>query len=59
MYYAAVLGFKMSLLAGYIRVAGFNKRYRLILYIAMALATVNQILWVILITLTCLPVCVA
>jgi hypothetical protein len=55
-YSLAVLGFKVSLLAGYLRVAGFNRTYAIILYVALGLVTVSQLVFTFLFAFTCSPV---
>jgi hypothetical protein len=55
-YCLAVLGFKVSLLAGYLRVAGFNRTYAIILYVALGLVTVGQLIFTFLFAFTCSPV---
>lgn len=56
LYCLAVLGFKVSLLAGYLRVAGFNRTYAIILYIVMALVTISQLIFTFLLSFACSPV---
>lgn len=51
-----MLGFKLSLLAGYLRVAGFNRTYAVTLYIVMALVTASQLVFTFLLSFACTPV---
>lgn len=44
-YCLAILGFKVSLLASYIRVAGFNRTYAIALYVCIALVTISQLIF--------------
>lgn len=55
-YCLAVLGFKLSLLASYHRLAGFNQTYRWVLYIAMVLVTLNQLIYTFLLSCACRPI---
>jgi len=55
-YCLAILGFKVSLLASYLRVAGFNRSYRLVLNVAIALVTANQVIYAFLLSFACHPV---
>jgi hypothetical protein len=55
-YCLAVLGFKVSLLAGYLRVAGFNRTYAIVLYVTLGLVTVSQFIFTFLLSFACSPV---
>jgi hypothetical protein len=55
-YCIAILGFKVSLLASYLRVAGFNRTYRTVLYVAMGLVITNQVIYACLLSFACRPV---
>lgn len=55
-YCLAVLGFKVSLLGGYLRVAGFNKTYAIVLYVVLGLVTVSQLIFTFLLSFACTPV---
>ncbi|KXL49959.1 hypothetical protein M433DRAFT_457922 [Acidomyces richmondensis BFW] len=55
-YCLAILGFKVSLLASYLRVAGFNQTYRLVLNVAIALVTANQVIYALLLSFACHPI---
>ncbi|GAB7336410.1 hypothetical protein MBLNU13_g09127t2 [Cladosporium sp. NU13] len=56
LYCLAVLGFKVSLLGGYLRVAGFNRSYAIVLYVALALVTTSQLIFTFLLSFACSPV---
>lgn len=55
-YCLAILGFKVSLLASYLRVAGFNRTYAIALYFCIALVTVSQLVFTVLHAASCSPV---
>lgn len=55
-YCLAVLGFKVSLLGGYLRVAGFNKTYAIVLYAVLGLVTVSQLIFTFLLSFACSPI---
>ncbi|KAJ9602386.1 hypothetical protein H2200_013241 [Cladophialophora chaetospira] len=55
-YTLAVLGFKLSLLASYLRIVGFNRTYATVIYVTMVACTCNQIIFTFLITFACSPV---
>ncbi|KAK6436449.1 hypothetical protein LTR95_007367 [Oleoguttula sp. CCFEE 5521] len=55
-YCLAVLGFKVSLLASYIRVAGFNRTYKIVLMLVMAMVIANQVIYIILLSFACRPI---
>ncbi|TKA61916.1 hypothetical protein B0A55_11312 [Friedmanniomyces simplex] len=56
LYTLAILGFKVSLLASYLRLAGFNRTYRYVLYTVMALVVANQLIYTFLLSLACRPI---
>jgi hypothetical protein len=51
-----VLGFKVSLLGGYLRVAGFNRTYAIVLYVVLALVIVSQLIFTFLLSFACRPI---
>lgn len=55
-YCLAVLGFKVSLLGGYLRVAGFNKTYAIVLYAVLGLVTISQLIFTFLLSFACSPI---
>jgi hypothetical protein len=55
-YCLASLLFKVSLLAGYLRVAGFNRTYAIVLYVTLGLVTVSQLIFAFLFAFGCSPV---
>jgi hypothetical protein len=55
-YCLAILGFKVSLLASYLRVAGFNRTYAIALYVCIALVTVSQLIFTGLHIASCSPI---
>ncbi|OQO08264.1 hypothetical protein B0A48_06134 [Cryoendolithus antarcticus] len=55
-YCLAVLGFKVSLVASYVRVAGFNRTYKIVLMVVMAMVIANQIIYTILLSFACRPI---
>ncbi|KAF2724762.1 hypothetical protein K431DRAFT_217188 [Polychaeton citri CBS 116435] len=55
-YCIVVLGFKITLLASYLRVAGFHDRYANAIYAIMALVTANQVIYAFLLSLACRPI---
>ncbi|KAJ9483184.1 hypothetical protein VN97_g10230 [Penicillium thymicola] len=55
-YCLAVLGFKVALLASYLRIAGIIKPYRKIIIAAIIVCVVNQLIFAIIISVSCLPV---
>ncbi|KAK3674090.1 hypothetical protein LTR78_005937 [Recurvomyces mirabilis] len=55
-YCLAIMGFKVSLLAGYLRLAGFNKTYRIVLYITLGMVISNQLIYTFLLSFACQPI---
>ncbi|KAK3072224.1 hypothetical protein LTR53_007216 [Teratosphaeriaceae sp. CCFEE 6253] len=55
-YCLATLGFKVSLLASYLRLAGFNQTYRYVLHAVLALVILNQLLYACLLSFACRPI---
>jgi hypothetical protein len=55
-YCLAILGFKVSLLASYLRLAGFNRTYRYVLYAVLALVIANQLIYTFLLSFACQPI---
>nr|OQO26986.1 hypothetical protein B0A51_05003 [Rachicladosporium sp. CCFEE 5018] len=55
-YCLAVLGFKVSLVASYVRVAGFNRIYKIVLMVVMAMVIANQVIYTILLSFACRPI---
>ncbi|KAK5695782.1 hypothetical protein LTR97_008202 [Elasticomyces elasticus] len=55
-YCLAILGFKVSLLASYLRLAGFNRTYRQVLYVVIALVVINQLIYTFLLSFACRPI---
>lgn len=56
-YTLALLGFKLSLLTSYLRIGGFILAYKYTIYAVIFLCTCNQIIFTLVITLACNPVC--
>ncbi|KAI5204328.1 hypothetical protein E4T38_04714 [Aureobasidium subglaciale] len=56
LYCLTVLGFKLSLLISYLRVAGFNRTYATIVWVVMGSVIVCQILFTILLSAGCRPI---
>ncbi len=56
MYTVALLGFKLSLLASYHRIGGFNRTLRMVLYVVTVLIIVSQVAMILLLALGCQPV---
>ncbi|CAD0110345.1 unnamed protein product, partial [Aureobasidium uvarum] len=56
LYCLAVLGFKLSLLITYLRVAGFNRIYALIVWVVIVSVVISQILFTILLSAGCQPI---
>ncbi|KAB8274994.1 hypothetical protein BDV30DRAFT_248024 [Aspergillus minisclerotigenes] len=55
-YAMALLGFKVSLLASYLRIGGFVKVYRTIIIVAIVAVVVNQVIFTFLFIFPCRPV---
>ncbi|KAF7591206.1 hypothetical protein BBP40_001865 [Aspergillus hancockii] len=55
-YAMSLLGFKVSLLASYLRIGGFVKVYRLIIIIAIGAVVINQVLFTFLFIFPCTPI---
>ena len=56
-YTLALLGFKIALLTSYLRIGGFVRLYKYTIYAAIAAVTCNQVIFTLVITLACHPVC--
>lgn len=56
-YTMALLGFKVSLLAAYIRIGGFVKTYKTVLIVAIVACVCNQLAFTFLLLFACRPVC--
>ncbi|KAB8260881.1 hypothetical protein BDV32DRAFT_149042 [Aspergillus pseudonomiae] len=56
LYSMSLLGFKVSLLASYLRIGGFVKMYRTIIIVAIAAVVVNQIIFTFLFIFPCKPI---
>ncbi|KAJ5602901.1 hypothetical protein N7537_005857 [Penicillium hordei] len=55
-YCLAVLGFKVALLSSYLRIAGIIKPYRKVIAAAIVVCVVNQLIFAIIISVSCIPV---
>lgn len=55
-YTLSLLGFKISLLASYLRIGGFVKTYRLVIHAVIAACVCNQIIFTFLLSFGCNPV---
>ncbi|KAL4802501.1 hypothetical protein BDV18DRAFT_163903 [Aspergillus unguis] len=55
-YTLAILGFKISLLASYLRIGGFVSSYRLVILAAIAACVANQVVFTIVLSVGCRPV---
>lgn len=51
-----MLGFKVSLLGGYLQVAGFNRTYAIVLYVVLAVVIVSQLIFTFLLSFACRPI---
>ncbi|CAD0093745.1 unnamed protein product, partial [Aureobasidium mustum] len=56
LYCLTVLGFKLSLLISYLRVAGFNRTYATVVWTVLISVVISQILFTILLSAGCRPV---
>ncbi|KAE8379333.1 hypothetical protein BDV26DRAFT_169359 [Aspergillus bertholletiae] len=56
LYAMSLLGFKVSLLASYLRIGGFVKTYRTIIIIAIVAVVVNQVIFTFLFIFPCQPI---
>ncbi|KAG9689085.1 hypothetical protein KCU95_g2000, partial [Aureobasidium melanogenum] len=56
LYCLTVLGFKLSLLISYLRVAGFNRIYATVVWTVLVSVVVSQILFTILLSVGCQPI---
>ncbi|KAE8358530.1 hypothetical protein BDV27DRAFT_150364 [Aspergillus caelatus] len=56
LYAMSLLGFKVSLLASYLRIGGFVKVYRTIIIVAIVAVAVNQVIFTFLFIFPCKPV---
>lgn len=54
----ALLGFKVSLLAAYIRIGGFVQTYNTILIVAIVAVVCNQLVFTLILLFACHPVCI-
>jgi len=55
-YCLAILGFKVSLLAFYLRLADRNNIYRMVIRVVIGLVVVNQLIFTFLLSFACRPV---
>lgn len=55
LYAIGILGFKLSLLLTYLRFAGFQRQYRIILWTVIVLVTLNSIIFAFVFAFTCTP----
>lgn len=53
-----LLGFKLALLLAYLRITGFNRHNRKIIYMVMVLCTLNQLAFTFVLMFACSPVSV-
>ena len=51
-----LLGFKVALLASYLRIGGFVEAYRKVIYVAIAACVCNQIAFTLTMILACIPI---
>ncbi|CAD0037048.1 unnamed protein product, partial [Aureobasidium pullulans] len=56
LYCLTVLGFKLSLLISYLRVAGFNRTYATIVWVVIVSVVISQIIFTILLSAGCRPI---
>ncbi|KAH0175272.1 hypothetical protein KCU67_g312, partial [Aureobasidium melanogenum] len=56
LYCLTVLGFKLSLLISYLRVAGFNRTYATVVWTVLVSVVISQILFTILLSVGCQPI---
>ncbi|THZ03652.1 hypothetical protein D6C95_03653 [Aureobasidium pullulans] len=56
LYCLTVLGFKLSLLISYLRVAGFNRTYATIVWVVIVSVLISQIVFTILLSAGCRPI---
>lgn len=55
LYAIGILGFKLSLLLTYLRFAGFQRQYRIVLWTVIVLATLNSVIFAFVFAFTCTP----
>lgn len=55
-YCLALLGFKVALLTSYLRIAGVVKLYRKVIFVAIVVCVINQLIFAVLISVSCIPV---
>ncbi|KAL4926604.1 putative integral membrane protein (Pth11) [Aspergillus undulatus] len=55
-YTLALLGFKISLLASYLRIGGFVHSYRMVILVAIVACTCNQLIFTIVLSCGCRPI---
>lgn len=55
-YAISLLGFRISLLASYLRIGGFVRTYRMVIIVAIVACVCNQIVFTIVISCGCRPV---
>ena len=55
-YTMGLLGFKLALLFAYLRITGFNKVHRMIIYVVIAATFANQIVFTCVLDFSCHPV---
>jgi len=55
-YAISLLGFRISLLASYLRIGGFVRTYRMVIIVAILACVCNQIAFAIVISCGCRPV---
>lgn len=51
-----LLGFKVALLAAYLRIGGFVETYRIVIFVAIGLCVCNQIAFTLTMILSCIPI---
>ncbi|KAG9563348.1 hypothetical protein KCU71_g5849, partial [Aureobasidium melanogenum] len=56
LYCLTVLGFKLSLLISYLKVAGFNRTYATVVWTVLVFVVISQILFTILLSVGCQPI---
>ncbi|KAJ5454024.1 uncharacterized protein N7458_004980 [Penicillium daleae] len=55
-YCLALLGFKVALLTSYLRIAGVVKLYRKVIIAAIVVCVINQLIFAVIISVSCIPV---
>lgn len=52
-----LLGFKLALLLAYLRVGGFDRTHRIVIYVVIVVCCLNQVAFSCILMFSCHPVC--